>query len=180
MTQENDSSSSVSDPLPPKDRWYYADGQEQLGPITTSQASELVKTGQLRSDTLVWKRGMNEWTPLRSSPLGKLVSTDLPPSIPKNPHSPPPLQTKTENEANKLAVNQPKVAVWTNGSFWGGVCLGLIVSYSWAFIISHQIRNNGRKDDKAYMRYQEWRGYKILDEHGIPVPADKLTPPENF
>jgi len=79
----------LNPPPPPIDAWFYASGQQQLGPLTITQATELVRSGQLRADTLVWKKGMKEWTQLRFSSLGEIVSADLPPPIPRNAPLPP-------------------------------------------------------------------------------------------
>src|SRR6185437_1672837 len=51
---------SPSEPPPlPGDAWYYAVGDERRGPVTTAALrTEAAITGE----TLVWRRGMGEWT----------------------------------------------------------------------------------------------------------------------
>ena len=44
--------------------WYYANGQERLGPITEEAFVQLVSQGQIQADTLVWKEGMPNWLKL--------------------------------------------------------------------------------------------------------------------
>lgn len=41
--------------------WHYAKGGEKHGPITAAQLKELVTTGQLAPDDLVWCEDMKEW-----------------------------------------------------------------------------------------------------------------------
>ncbi|HYE21249.1 MAG TPA: DUF4339 domain-containing protein [Tepidisphaeraceae bacterium] len=43
--------------------WYYSQGGQQIGPITSQQMKDLAAGGQLTPNDLVWKDGMPEWTP---------------------------------------------------------------------------------------------------------------------
>ncbi len=43
--------------------WYYARGEAEQGPISTSQIKALAAAGALRRDDLVWKEGMENWLP---------------------------------------------------------------------------------------------------------------------
>ena len=43
--------------------WYYAQGQEQIGPLDEAAFKEAVEQGQVGPDTLVWREGMAEWLP---------------------------------------------------------------------------------------------------------------------
>jgi uncharacterized RDD family membrane protein YckC len=43
--------------------WYYADGSRQVGPIEEAALDDLVRTGVVRDDTLVWRDGMANWQP---------------------------------------------------------------------------------------------------------------------
>ena len=45
--------------------WYYVDQGQQAGPVDDSQFAELLRTGKVRSDTLVWREGMAAWQPYR-------------------------------------------------------------------------------------------------------------------
>jgi uncharacterized RDD family membrane protein YckC len=58
--------------------WYYALGDQQIGPISKAELQALVKTKKINSDTRVWRPGMKEW-----QELGQLVKGGLPapPSI---------------------------------------------------------------------------------------------------
>jgi hypothetical protein len=47
-------------------QWYYAAGQQQCGPIEEAQLEELIRSGTITADTLVWRNGMAEWQPLQT------------------------------------------------------------------------------------------------------------------
>ena len=44
-------------------KWYYADSGRQVGPVEDAQLDELVRSGAVRDDTLVWREGMASWQP---------------------------------------------------------------------------------------------------------------------
>ena len=56
-----------------KTEYYYTNGGERLGPVTTEALTEMLKGGLISGDTLVWRNGMSEWASLASSDLGYLV-----------------------------------------------------------------------------------------------------------
>jgi uncharacterized RDD family membrane protein YckC len=46
--------------------WYYTEQGQQRGPVNDDQLAELLHSGKIHSDTLVWREGMAEWLPLHS------------------------------------------------------------------------------------------------------------------
>lgn len=44
--------------------WYYAVGDQQIGPISQAELQELVKTKKINAHTRVWRPGMKEWQEL--------------------------------------------------------------------------------------------------------------------
>ena len=44
-------------------KWYYADAGRQVGPVEDAQLDELVGSGAVRDDTLIWREGMANWQP---------------------------------------------------------------------------------------------------------------------
>ena len=44
--------------------WYYARGDERMGPVDDGQLDELIASGAVRDDTLVWNEDLADWTPL--------------------------------------------------------------------------------------------------------------------
>jgi len=47
--------------------WYYADEGKQIGPVTQEQFDELVRSGKIQADTLVWREGMAAWVAYRDA-----------------------------------------------------------------------------------------------------------------
>jgi GYF domain 2 len=54
--------------------WFYAIGDQQFGPVSDAQLDELVASGKINRDTLVWREGLAEW-----QPLGNVRSGGTPP-----------------------------------------------------------------------------------------------------
>jgi len=50
--------------------FYYSLNGQQQGPVTEDQLRQMVATGTLTPDTLVWREGMAEWQPLASVVAG--------------------------------------------------------------------------------------------------------------
>ena len=48
--------------------WYYAADNEQKGPINESELKTNLASGKLPADALVWKDGMDNWTPANQVP----------------------------------------------------------------------------------------------------------------
>ena len=42
-------------------RWYYLEGEQQLGPHTDAQMKALIRSGALRRDVYVWHEGLSDW-----------------------------------------------------------------------------------------------------------------------
>jgi uncharacterized RDD family membrane protein YckC len=43
--------------------WYYANGQEQVGPVDDVALEALARSGAVTPETLVWRAGMGDWRP---------------------------------------------------------------------------------------------------------------------
>lgn len=44
--------------------WYYAQAGETKGPVTDDELAQMLQSGLIGPDTLVWREGMAEWKPL--------------------------------------------------------------------------------------------------------------------
>src|ERR1700733_2454444 len=60
--------------------WFYSINSQQLGPVSDPQLDELLNSGKINHDTLVWHEGMADWQPLHS------IRVAGPPPV---PHSTP-------------------------------------------------------------------------------------------
>ncbi len=61
----------------PTAMYYLAQGEQQLGPYSVEQVTELLRNGQISPTNLAWREGMETWIPLQQV-LGNLTSTVLP------------------------------------------------------------------------------------------------------
>lgn len=73
-----------------KDRfmqWFYARNNEQIGPVSQVEFDQLVQTGIIGPDTLVWREGMAAWQSFRSvqSPPPPPTLGGLPPVMDQAP-----------------------------------------------------------------------------------------------
>jgi hypothetical protein len=48
--------------------WYFADGDEERGPVTEAQIRTLIGTGNLHAEDLVWREGLDDWMPAGEVP----------------------------------------------------------------------------------------------------------------
>lgn len=48
--------------------WYYARGEERMGPVGDDEIAALASTGQINAQTLVWREGMADWMPWGRAP----------------------------------------------------------------------------------------------------------------
>jgi len=72
----------------PPVQWYYAEGKERKGPLSTEQFTQLAASGTVNPNTMVWKKGIAAWTPA-SQIEGLFPSTeDTPPPVPADDEPP--------------------------------------------------------------------------------------------
>ena len=69
--------------------WYYAAGEQKLGPYSASQLRQLAATGQLRPTDMVWKEGMKQWAAAGSVKGLFPPATDLPLAVDSRPSPEP-------------------------------------------------------------------------------------------
>ena len=43
--------------------WFYAEGGQQKGPVDDSVLDDLVRSGVIRPETLIWREGQANWQP---------------------------------------------------------------------------------------------------------------------
>lgn len=71
----------------PTRRWFYVREGRRLGPVETDRLVELVLTGEVSEDALVWHSGLPEWLKAREV---EEIRRELPPPVPAVPPPPPP------------------------------------------------------------------------------------------
>ena len=75
--------------------WYYIDGPLRVGPIPDTEWAELVRSGKIQPDTLVWQEGMEKWTPFREA---------SPPAVEPPPFGAAPEPTVEAEDPNTFAA----------------------------------------------------------------------------
>jgi hypothetical protein len=63
--------------------WYYTVDSVRHGPISTLAMQDFVNKRVFDETTLVWRKGMKQWVPIRDSELGVFISSG-PPPLPPN------------------------------------------------------------------------------------------------
>jgi len=63
--------------------WYYAAGGKQAGPVSDEALADLVRTGVIRAETLVWNSGLPGWVPYLqvAAPAPSAASAAGPPAV---------------------------------------------------------------------------------------------------
>lgn len=56
-------------------KWYYVENGQQAGPVEETEFPQLVRSGKLRADTLVWREGMTNWEPFSKASPNAFAAT---------------------------------------------------------------------------------------------------------
>src|SRR2546423_7470863 len=59
--------------------WYYVSEGRQAGPVDDAQLEALARSGQIPTDTLVWREGMAQWEPFSSGAPPRMNVSPAPP-----------------------------------------------------------------------------------------------------
>lgn len=76
-------------------KWFYAQGQQQIGPVEDQEFERLIGIGVIRPETLVWSEGMANWQNLASV---------------RKPAAPPPTPAAVIPEPAQAPSPQPQYA----------------------------------------------------------------------
>lgn len=61
--------------------WYYAEDGKQQGPVSDPEFESMVRQGEVRSDTLVWREGMGDWRPYGEVAPAPLATAEAEPNL---------------------------------------------------------------------------------------------------
>ncbi|WP_043931127.1 GYF domain-containing protein [Bacillus sp. EB01] len=91
---------------PAKEEWHLAANGQRFGPYDRSTVERLAETGQIHvGETLVWKKGRNDWSPLLEEEIfAKLAVSST--------SSPPPLPVR-ENRDVETLFEEPQESVFS-------------------------------------------------------------------
>lgn len=85
LNQQNQVNQTGNQPVPPPLTplsFYIALNGQQAGPFDMNTISNMVKSGQLNGDTLVWKQGMAGWEKASTVPEISALLNQVPPPVP--------------------------------------------------------------------------------------------------
>ena len=68
---------AIPPPLPPEEEWWVGIDGRKEGPLKTSKIKELLSSGKITYDTLIWKDGMKDWKMVSNSPFAKTNETTV-------------------------------------------------------------------------------------------------------
>lgn len=70
----------MSDTTTSDEAWFYAQDGERKGPVPTDKLRELLATQIIDGETPVWRKGLADWQPLRTTEIETQLK-DIPPPI---------------------------------------------------------------------------------------------------
>lgn len=77
--------------------WYYTQNNQQVGPVDEAKIKELVASGVVNANTMVWTAGMASWQLIGQTPLAGLVG-NMPPAPPAYAAAVADPRTKANND----------------------------------------------------------------------------------
>ena len=78
--------------------WYYQQGNNRMGPVDEATIRNLMASGTISIDTLVWTNGMASWVPLQQTALGSGLPV---PPVGSNPQPSTPVNLALSNLKRK-------------------------------------------------------------------------------
>jgi uncharacterized membrane protein len=85
--------------------WYYAANNEQKGPVNESELKANLASNKLPADTLVWKDGMDNWTPASQVPAFTFRPAPTPAAV--QPGTAAVTSTKADPDVNNPDSTKP-------------------------------------------------------------------------
>jgi membrane protease subunit (stomatin/prohibitin family) len=83
MQQQQQQGGMMPPPMPAAVQYFYAANGTQAGPVSFEQLQSLFASRTVNKDTLVWKAGLAEWTPLQQiEELKSFLGGNTPPPLP--------------------------------------------------------------------------------------------------
>jgi membrane protease subunit (stomatin/prohibitin family) len=83
MQQQQPQGGMMPPPMPAAVQYFYAANGTQAGPVSFEQLQSLFASRTVNKDTLVWKAGLAEWTPLQQiEELKSFLGGNTPPPLP--------------------------------------------------------------------------------------------------
>jgi hypothetical protein len=62
--------------------WYFTENGQRKGPFPAATLVDFLETNRISGDTSVWRKGLSDWQPLKSTELGARLQDEPPPVAP--------------------------------------------------------------------------------------------------
>jgi hypothetical protein len=83
-------------------KYFYAKGEEQIGPHSLAEIESKIRDGEIKPDTKIWTKGMADWLPAKSVKIVANLFDEIPPKISSEPLSKE--QVKNLNASSFLPI----------------------------------------------------------------------------
>lgn len=110
-----------------RDQWYFSrNGEEKIGPTPGEHLRQWISSGQLPADTLVWRPGLDDWTPIQD--IRELSVASPPPLTTAGSHGPDTERVSAVIEQAKGAfASKSVVNIFASKIFWFAVLAPILV-----------------------------------------------------
>ncbi len=155
-------------------QYYLHDGQSQQGPFDFEQ----LKDSKLTRDSLVWCEGMETWKAAGETEELKSLFAAVPPPLPGNIKTPPPLTPKVP-AASPAGNRKKKALIWIiSGASLGAILLTVLVVFLLFKSGTPRIENAQAEDSIAVQANTDEAGMEAKTTHGT-FKEKKLVSTEN-
>lgn len=139
------------------DGWFYSLNNQRYGPVDHFTVSNMLTTGNITAETLVWHAGMANWLPARDTELFNAIpvnyqSVPVPPAIPVQPADNIPAQASIPKVPNSsawllatipLGVSMMASSVGGQTGYYVGIALAFVLNIVFLFIDDTILRKHG-------------------------------------
>lgn len=157
--------------LPETAQWYYLRGGDSCGPVSASELRQLVVSGEIPAESLVWRDGMGDWLPACDLGLASRPTQPLPPPVvsPAPGAEVPPQATEpfgTHRQGTLADHDRPRRRR-THSQIWAwGITAAVTLAIA-GIVIGHSLLGGGAERSVTDSRRPPQRV--------SPVPGDRGT-----
>lgn len=154
--------------------WFYVDAGQQAGPVPDDQLDELVRSGKVRRDTLVWREGMPNWQAYsQARPDGVQPPTSIAPPPPPTAGTIPPMATAPGQPMYQPAYHPVPGAEYgiVYAGFWirflakliDGLIIGIVVGIPLGFFLFPRLMSGSSQQLQSWLTYFTAAPWQILE-----------------
>lgn len=91
------------------DKWYYVKSGERVGPVEEDAVLDLIKSNELNDEDYVWKKGFDNWIPIKDVPELKVADDPATPPM-AEPDIPAPI-VEESNSLREIAGDENSIFI---------------------------------------------------------------------